>query len=266
MISVWVIALSLLVTAFFSAAEMAFIAANRVRLRHLAEDGTRTAARYLEAFQQPERLLSTAMMGVTIAHISASAVATWALLPRGGRRGGTRRHGHPHAAHAGLRRDHPQGGGARVGHRPDPAAVPPARAGGHAPRAAAWGANDRGRRRSWRSSGRRRTSTRQFVSRDELKLLLQMEPDGGRRDHVRGRDDRQDLRPRRDDGARGHGAAGRRGGAARDGDARRRRRLIRERGFSRLPVYPERDRTSSGVVTAMDLLRRGARGGRRARR
>jgi len=77
----WVIVLALVVTALFSAAEMAFIAANRVRLRHLAEGGDRTAARYLESFRRPERVLSTAMMGVTIAHITASSVATWALLP-----------------------------------------------------------------------------------------------------------------------------------------------------------------------------------------
>src|SRR5262245_66436923 len=35
----------------------------------------------MEAFQHPERLLSTAMMGVTIAHVASSAVATAALLP-----------------------------------------------------------------------------------------------------------------------------------------------------------------------------------------
>jgi CBS domain containing-hemolysin-like protein len=68
-------------SAFFSAAEMAFIAANRIRLRHLAEQGVRVARAYMEAFQQPERLLSTAMMGVTIAHVSASAVTTAFLLP-----------------------------------------------------------------------------------------------------------------------------------------------------------------------------------------
>jgi Mg2+/Co2+ transporter CorB len=77
-IYVWIIGLSLLVTAVFSAAEMSFIAANRLRLRHMAEGGHRTAIRYLEAFRSPERLLSTAMMGVTIAHITASSVATWA--------------------------------------------------------------------------------------------------------------------------------------------------------------------------------------------
>src|SRR5262245_6908760 len=66
---------------FFSAAEMAFIAANRLRLPHLAEEGNAVTARYLESFRQPERLLSTAMMGVTIAHIVAASAVTFALLP-----------------------------------------------------------------------------------------------------------------------------------------------------------------------------------------
>src|SRR2546426_12029851 len=66
---------------FFSAAEMAFIAANRLRLRHLAEEGSTTAALYLEAFRQPERALSTAMIGVTVAHIVAASAVTWSLLP-----------------------------------------------------------------------------------------------------------------------------------------------------------------------------------------
>src|SRR2546428_14110802 len=66
---------------FFSATEMAFIAANRLRLRHLAEEGSSTAALYLEAFRQPERALSTAMIGVTVAHIVAGSAVTRSLLP-----------------------------------------------------------------------------------------------------------------------------------------------------------------------------------------
>src|SRR5262249_19332060 len=76
----WIAVLCLLTTMFFSAAEMAFIAANRLRLRHLAEEGSKTAARYLEAFSHPERILSTAMMGVTISHIVASSITTVLLL------------------------------------------------------------------------------------------------------------------------------------------------------------------------------------------
>jgi CBS domain containing-hemolysin-like protein len=78
---VWLGVACLLATMFFSAAEMAFIAANRLRLRHLAEEGSRAAALYLEDFRRPERVLSTAMMGVTIAHIVASSAVTSALLP-----------------------------------------------------------------------------------------------------------------------------------------------------------------------------------------
>jgi CBS domain containing-hemolysin-like protein len=80
----WIAVLCLMATMFFSAAEMAFIAANRLRLRHLAEEGSKTAARYLEAFSRPERILSTAMMGVTISHIVASSITTVVLLPRFG--------------------------------------------------------------------------------------------------------------------------------------------------------------------------------------
>lgn len=75
-----IVLLCLLASAFFSSAEIAFLAANRVRLRHLAEQGSRVARGYMEAFQHPERLLSTAMMGVTIAHVVSSAVATAALI------------------------------------------------------------------------------------------------------------------------------------------------------------------------------------------
>jgi CBS domain containing-hemolysin-like protein len=80
-ILLWVAAASLVVAMFFSAAEMAFIAANRLKLRHLAESGNRTAAEYLEAFRHPERILATAKMGVPIAHVVAASAATFALLP-----------------------------------------------------------------------------------------------------------------------------------------------------------------------------------------
>jgi len=79
-VSLLLIVLCVLVSAFFSAAEIAFIAANRVRLRHLAEQGSRLARGLMAAFQHPERLLSTAMMGVTIAHVSASALTTALFL------------------------------------------------------------------------------------------------------------------------------------------------------------------------------------------
>jgi CBS domain containing-hemolysin-like protein len=78
---IWLAVACLLATMFFSAAEMAFIAASRLKLRHLAEAGHAGAQRYLEAFRRPEQFLSTAMMGVTLAHIVAASAVTASLLP-----------------------------------------------------------------------------------------------------------------------------------------------------------------------------------------
>ena len=256
MIYVWIIGLSLLVTALFSAAEMSFIAANRVRLRHMAEGGNRTAIRYLDAFRSPERLLSTAMMGVTIAHIKASSVATWALLPVAG------------GAAAIL---------VTVALTPVmlvlgeviPKAIareratglilwlfPVIEALGRLLTPLTWGANALvGRALSL--FGRERTSTRQFVSREELKLLLQMAPEEAdvtvseaeMIDKIFDLGEtavREVMVPLVDVAALPETAS--RVDAV---------RLIQERGFSRIPVFTDQVFNIVGVVTAMDLLRRG---------
>ncbi len=257
MIYLWFIGLALAVTALFSAAEMAFIAANRLRLRHLAEGGNRVAVRYLEAFKRPEHLLSTAMMGVTIAHITASTVATWALIPLAG------------------------GAAALV----VTVCLTPIMLvfGEVIPKAVArewatalilrlypvielasrflapltWGANTLVGG-ALALFGRRRTSTRQFVSREELKLLLQMEPEEA--DVTTSEAEmidkifdlgetaaREVMVPLVDVAALPETAT--------PDDAIR---IIGQRGFSRLPVFADRIFNVVGVVTAMDLLRRGA--------
>jgi len=256
MIYVWIIGLAMLITALFSAAEMSFIAANRLRLRHMAEGGHRTAVRYLEAFRHPERLLSTAMMGVTIAHITASTVATWALIPV-------------------------VGGAAAVivtlGLTPlmlvlgevIPKAVareratglilwllPVIEAAGRVLTPLTWGANALVGR-ALALVGREPTSTRQFVSREELKLLLQMEPEEAdvtvseaeMIDKIFDLGEtavREVMVPLVDVAALPETAT--------PADAVR---LIQERGFSRLPVFTDRVFNIVGVVTTMDLLRRG---------
>jgi len=255
-IYLWLIGLSLLVTALFSAAEMSFIAANRVRLRHLAEGGHRTAIRYLEAFRSPERLLSTAMMGVTIAHITASSVATWALIPV-------------------------VGGGAAllvtaaltplmlVFGEVIPKAVARERATGlilvlfpvvevlgKLLMPLTWGANALVGR-ALALVGRQPSDTRHFVSREELKLLLQMEPEEAdvtvteaeMIDKIFDLGEtavREVMVPLVDVAALPETAS--------TADAVR---LIQERGFSRIPVFTDRVLNIVGVVTTMDLLNQG---------
>ena len=257
MIYVWLIVIAVAVTAFFSAAEMAFIGANRLRLRHLAEAGNRTAARYLESFKQPERLLSTAMMGVTLAHIIASSVATWALIPVLGNM----------AAVAVTLFLTPL---LLVFGEVIPKAV--AREWSTAlilslfqvfelaskalsPLTWATNAIVSG---ALRLLGRPRTSTRQFVSREELKLLLQMEPEEAdvtvseaeMIDKIFDLGDtavREVMVPLVDVAALPDSAT--------PDEAVR---LIGERGFSRIPVFTDRAFNIVGMVTAMDLLRGGA--------
>jgi CBS domain containing-hemolysin-like protein len=253
----WLAVLCLLATMFFSAAEMAFIAANRLRLRHLAEEGHPVAARYLESFRQPERLLSTAMMGVTIAHIVAASAMTFALLPvLGG-----------------------------IAPLVVTLTLTPVMLvfGEIIPKAVAreWATSlilTLYRPLTWMSTvlvpfvalanflvtlalrtvGGPRADTRQFVSREELKALLQLEPgeasvstqEAEMIDKIFDLGDttvREVMVPRVDvlmlpDTA-----------SSRDAIA-----LIQQRGFSRIPIHGARETDVIGVVTAMDLLNRGA--------
>jgi putative hemolysin len=256
MIYFWAIVAAVLVTAMLSAAEMAFIAANRLRMRHLAESGDPVAARYLDAFRQPERVLSAAMIGITVAHIAASSLATWALLPVAG------------------------GWAALVA---TVALVPVMLIFGEViPKTAA---------REWatvlirrlypllemtttlmapltwmartlvggflHAVGLRTTTARQFVSREELQLLLQLEPEEAdvtsseaeMIDKIFELGDtavREIMVPLVDVAVLPETAT--------PDEAIR---LIQARGFSRIPVYQDRELNMVGVVTAMDLLRQG---------
>jgi CBS domain containing-hemolysin-like protein len=246
-----------LVTALLSAAEMAFIAANRLRLRHQAETGDAVAARYLEAFRNPERMLSTAMMGVTIAHIAASSFATWVLIPITG--GWTAvvvtatlapimlvfgevipKTAARERATAMIRRLF------RVLELATMILAP-----------ITWGARALVGG-ALRAVGLRGASTRQFVSREELKLLLQLEPteadvtstEAEMIDKIFDLGEtavREIMVPLVDVAALPENAT--------PDDAIR---LTQERGFSRIPVYADRELNIVGVVTTMDLLRRGA--------
>jgi putative hemolysin len=252
-----VVVACLLASAFFSAAEMAFIAANRIRLRHLAEQGIRAARGYMEAFQNPERLLSTAMMGVTIAHVTASAVTTAALLPYVGRKA-------PLWATVILTPLMLVFGEILPKALTQQRATVVALRTFDALRAAAWllkplvtlanalvGAILRGLGRRERRDP--------FVSRDDLRLLFQVEPVGvtdvreEERDMIEGIFDlgettvREIMVPLVDVVA-----------VPEEATVAETVERIRETGHSRLPVYRERIDHIVGVVAALDILQRGS--------
>jgi CBS domain containing-hemolysin-like protein len=247
----------LLATMFFSAAEMAFIAANRLRLRHLAEEGHAGARRYLDAFRQPERFLSTAMMGVTLAHIVASSAATSSLLPLLGSAAPIlvtlvltpvmlivgevipKAVARERATALILRLYRPLAVAAVL--------LGPLVALANVVVAAVL-----------RPFGEWRASTRKFVSREELKLLLQMEP--GEADVTTQEAEmidkifdlgetavREIMVPLVEVAAIPDTASPAEAVA-----------VMQERGYSRLPIYRQRVTNLIGIVTAMDLFQRGA--------
>ncbi len=69
-----------LLSAFFSAAEIAMMTLNRYRLRHLAESGNRSARIASQLIEHPDRLLGVILLGNNFANIAASSVATLAAL------------------------------------------------------------------------------------------------------------------------------------------------------------------------------------------
>lgn len=69
------IALCLLGSAFFEGMEVGVLSLNRMRLRHLAEQGDR-AARILQNFlEQPDRLIGTTLVGSNVLIVMASVIA-----------------------------------------------------------------------------------------------------------------------------------------------------------------------------------------------
>ncbi|MFO1533078.1 MAG: hemolysin family protein [Thermoplasmatota archaeon] len=64
------------VSAFFASSETAFIGVNRVQVRRLSEAGDRKAAAVDAMLDDPERILSTVLVGNTIVNITAAAIAT----------------------------------------------------------------------------------------------------------------------------------------------------------------------------------------------
>lgn len=78
--------LFLFVCAFFSAAEIGFIKLQRIRLKHLQEEGAHGADRVARMMQNPSRFLSTVLTGISFAEtivVSLGTIFVVALLGEG---------------------------------------------------------------------------------------------------------------------------------------------------------------------------------------
>lgn len=84
-----VFALLLLFSAFFSGAETALFAVNRLRMRQMREEGDARADLVLRLLENPGRMLTTLLMGNNIVNVAASVLATAFLVDQFGPQRGT---------------------------------------------------------------------------------------------------------------------------------------------------------------------------------
>lgn len=74
--SLIIIAICLILSAYFSATETAFASLNRVRIKNLSEKGDGKAALVLRLLERYDNLLSTILIGNNLVNIGATALAT----------------------------------------------------------------------------------------------------------------------------------------------------------------------------------------------
>ncbi len=86
-LSMILIFLCLLFEAFFSGSEIAVVAADKIRLRHLARKGSGTAQLVSNALKHPERLLSTTLIGTNLSVVTSTTIATSLLVRNFGESG-----------------------------------------------------------------------------------------------------------------------------------------------------------------------------------
>ncbi|MES9903841.1 MAG: HlyC/CorC family transporter [Sedimenticola sp.] len=79
-----ILALLILLSAFFSGSETALMTLNRYRLRHMVKTGHKGAARADSLLQRPDRLIGLILLGNNFVNILASSLATIIALRIGG--------------------------------------------------------------------------------------------------------------------------------------------------------------------------------------
>ena len=71
-----ILILLLVLSAFFSSAETSLTTVNKIKLKTMADDGNKKAARVLNVVTRPKKMLSAILIGNNIVNLSASSLAT----------------------------------------------------------------------------------------------------------------------------------------------------------------------------------------------
>ncbi|HNT33428.1 MAG TPA: hemolysin family protein [bacterium] len=71
------IAFCLLCEAFFAGSEMGIVSLNKIRLKHLADEGNRSALLILKMLEHPEKVLGTTLVAVNLAIVASASMASY---------------------------------------------------------------------------------------------------------------------------------------------------------------------------------------------
>lgn len=71
-----ILAVLIILSAYFSASETAFLSFNRIRTKNLAEDGNKRARLVLKLYDKYDKVLSTILVGNNLVNIAAASIAT----------------------------------------------------------------------------------------------------------------------------------------------------------------------------------------------
>lgn len=75
--SLFIFALCLVLSAFFSASEMAYVSANFVKFREMADSGNELAKKILGLLEKPKEFLTIILVGNNIVNITSTAIVTY---------------------------------------------------------------------------------------------------------------------------------------------------------------------------------------------
>lgn len=73
------IGLSFILFGFFAGSEMAYLSCNKLKLRHLADQGDRRAQSVMRFYKNPKQFLTTVLVGTNIMHVTIAALVVYLL-------------------------------------------------------------------------------------------------------------------------------------------------------------------------------------------
>ena len=76
---VLIIIIAFVLLGFFAGSEMAYLSCNKLKLRHLADEGNRNALWVMHFHQDPKRFLTNILLGTNLMHVTVTGLTTYIL-------------------------------------------------------------------------------------------------------------------------------------------------------------------------------------------